>query len=87
MMMDDHPDTTEMKRRLDETERKVETIFEVVFAISQYDAEVLIRCWGAAQQGEPKAVASILLELEKLVEILIDEIIAEEEEYEDGEED
>ena len=83
MMMDDHPDSPEMRRRLDETE----TIFEVVFAISQYDAEVLIRCWGAAQQGEPKAVASILLELEKLVEILIDEIIAEEEEYEDGEED
>ena len=81
--MDDHPDSPEMRRRLDETE----TIFEVVFAISQYDAEVLIRCWGAAQQGEPKAVASILLELEKLVEILIDEIIAEEEEYEDGEED
>ena len=82
-MMDDHPDAEEIGRILDEAERKLDTIFEVVFAVSQYDAEVLIKCWSRAMHGDHVAVAMLMAEIEKLVDILTEEIIqAEEDGYE-----
>lgn len=83
--MDEHPDAEEINRMLDAAQQKLDQGFEVTFAISQYDAEILIDCWKNAQEGDNIAVAMLLLEMGKLVAILTEEIMDLEDDYEDEE--
>jgi hypothetical protein len=73
-MSDEHPDMEEMTWRMDVAEEKMQTVFEVVFDISQYDAEILIECWEDATSGDTTAIYSLMGEMKKLVDVLKEEV-------------
>lgn len=72
-MSDDHPDMEELSWRLDMAEEKMQTVYEVVFDITEYDAEILINCWEDATSGDTTAVYSLMGEIKKLIDVLKEE--------------
>lgn len=72
-MSDEHPDMEELNWRLDMAEEKMNTIYEVVFDITEYDAEILINCWEDATSGDTSAVYSLMSEMKKLIDVLKEE--------------
>ena len=72
-MSDDHPDIEELSWRLDMAEEKMQTVYEVVFDITEYDAEILINCWEDATSGDTTAVYSLMGEIKKLIDVLKEE--------------
>ena len=73
-MSDEHPDADEISRMLDIAADKLKEGFEIVFEISRYDAELLIDTWDDAIDGDVVAVGMLLAEVQKLVEVLREEM-------------
>jgi len=73
-MSDEHPDADEISRMLDIAADKLQEGFEVVFEISRYDAELLLDTWDDAIEGDVAAVGMLLAEVQKLVEVLREEM-------------
>jgi len=73
-MSDEHPDADEISRMLDIAADKLKEGFEIVFEISRYDAELLIDTWDDATGGDVVAVGMLLAEVQKLVEVLREEM-------------
>jgi hypothetical protein len=73
-MSDEHPDADEISRMLDIAADKLKEGFEIVFEISRYDAELLIDTWDDATEGDVVAVGMLLAEVQKLVEVLREEM-------------
>jgi len=73
-MSDEHPDMEEIKWRLDIAEEKMNTVYEIVFDITEYDADILINCWEDATSGDTTAVYSLMGEIKKLIDVLKEEI-------------
>jgi len=72
-MSDDHPDIEELEYRLDMAAEKMSTIYEVVFEISQYDAELMLDLWDDAMRGDTEAVYGLMGEIKKLIDVLKEE--------------
>jgi hypothetical protein len=73
-MSDDHPDMIEMNWRLDVAEEKMHTVYEIMFDITEYDAEILINCWEDATSGDTHAIYSLMGEIKKLIDVLKEEV-------------
>jgi hypothetical protein len=68
--MSDHPDENEINEMLELAAHKINTVYEVVFEISQYDAEILVDCWDDASNGDTEAVYKLMNEMSKLIGVL-----------------
>lgn len=73
-MSDEHPDMEELDFRLELAAEKMNTIFEVLFEISVYDAELLLNLWDDATAGDTEAVYALMGEVKKLVDVLREEL-------------
>jgi hypothetical protein len=73
-MSDEHPDMEELDFRLEMAAEKMSTIFEVMFEISIYDAELLLNLWDDATAGDTEAVYALMGEVKKLIDVLREEI-------------
>ena len=73
--MEDHPDADEIRQRLDRTADWINTVYEVGFTITAYDAHILIENYWQAEKGDLRAIALVMSELEKLVYELLDMLI------------
>lgn len=73
-MSSNHPDYNDIERMLNIAAEKMNTTFEVVFQITEYDAEQLIACWDDANSGDTTAVYALMSEIRKLVEVLKEEM-------------
>ena len=73
-MSAEHPDMEEIRWRLDIAEEKMNTVYEIVFDITEYDADILINCWEDATSGDTTAVYSLMGEIKKLIDVLKEEI-------------
>lgn len=71
---DDHPDYREINFQLNLAAEKMHTIFEVMFEITEYDAEMLIELWEDATNGDVNAVYSLMEEIKKLIDVLREEV-------------
>lgn len=68
--MSDHPDENEINEMLEVAAHKINTIYEVVFEVSQFDAELLVDCWRDATSGDTEAVYKLMSEMGKLIGVL-----------------
>lgn len=73
-MSAEHPDMEEIRWRLDIAEKKMSTVYEIVFEMTEYDADILINCWEDATSGDTNAVYSLMGEIKKLIDVLKEEI-------------
>ena len=69
-MSDDNPEIEELDYQLELAAEKMNTIFEVVFEISEYDAEMLLNLWDDATLGDTDAVYALMGEVKKLIDVL-----------------
>lgn len=69
-MSDDNPEIEELDYQLELAAEKMNTIFEVVFEISEYDAELLLNLWDDATLGDSDAVYALMGEVKKLIDVL-----------------
>jgi hypothetical protein len=69
-MSDDNPEIEELDYQLEIAADKMNTIFEVVFEISEYDAEMLLNLWDDATAGDTQAVYALMGEIKKLIDVL-----------------
>lgn len=69
-MSDDNPEIEELDYQLELAAEKMNTIFEVVFEISEYDAELLLKLWDDATLGDSDAVYALMGEVKKLIDVL-----------------
>ena len=79
----DHPEENEINQMLDMAAEKINTVYELSFSISEYDAEMLIDCWDDASNGDTEAVYKLMMEMSKLVQVLRDVIEWDEDEQPD----
>ena len=79
--MSEHPEEEEINNMLNLAAEKIGTLYEVAFEITRYDAELLIDYWSDATRGDVDAVYALMTEMGKLVEVLKEQIL---EENEDG---
>lgn len=73
-MSDDNPEIEELDFQLELAAEKMNTIFEVVFEISEYDAEMLLNLWDDATLGDTEAVYALMGEVKKLIDVLREEV-------------
>lgn len=73
-MSDDNPEIEELDFQLELAAEKMNTIFEVVFEISEYDAEMLLNLWDDATLGDTDAVYALMGEVKKLIDVLREEV-------------
>tara|TARA_S200002703_G_scaffold159693_1_gene174133 strand:- start:5090 stop:5320 length:231 start_codon:yes stop_codon:yes gene_type:complete len=73
-MSDDNPEIEELDFQLELAAEKMNTIFEVVFEISEYDAEMLLNLWDDATLGDLDAVYALMGEVKKLIDVLREEV-------------
>ncbi len=73
-MSDDNPEIEELDYQLEIAAEKMNTIFEVVFEISEYDAEMMLTLWDDATQGDTDAVYALMGEVKKLIDVLRSEL-------------
>jgi len=73
-MSDDNPEIEELDFQLEIAAEKMNTIFEVVFEISEYDAEMLLNLWDDATLGDTDAVYALMGEVKKLIDVLREEV-------------
>lgn len=73
-MSDDNPEIEEIDFQLEIAAEKMNTIFEVVFEISEYDAEMLLNLWDDATLGDTDAVYALMGEVKKLIDVLREEV-------------
>jgi hypothetical protein len=66
----DHPEEEEINKMLAEAAEKMETVYELSFSITAYDAELLLDTWHDATNGDVEAVYKLMSEVAKLVEVL-----------------
>jgi hypothetical protein len=69
-MSDDNPEIEELDYQLEIAADKMNTIFEVMFEISEYDAELLLKLWDDATAGDTQAVYALMGEIKKLIDVL-----------------
>lgn len=68
----DHPEEDEINEMLEIAADKINTVYELSFRISEYDAEMLLDCWDDASNGDTEAVYKLMMEMSKLVQVLRD---------------
>ena len=81
--MSEHPEEEEINNMLNLAAEKIGTLYEVAFEITRYDAELLIDYWSDATSGDVDAVYALMTEMGKLVEVLKEQILEEDEDGSD----